>query len=174
MRKLNLKKSAATAAALVLCAGILTACGGAASSTASVAASSEAASQSVVAEAASSEAASSEAASSEAPAASAEALADGVYSCTVTLGGGSGKTTVSSPVELTVAEGKMTAVITWSSSKYDYMLVDGEKFLPLSNEGGSTYEIPVAALDTELAVVADTIAMGNPHEIEYTLTFSLE
>jgi len=33
--------------------------------------------------------------------------------------------------------------------------------------------IPVSALDTPLAVTADTVAMSTPHEIEYTLTFAL-
>ena len=41
----------------------------------------------------------------------------------------------------------------------------------LSTENGSTFEIPVAALDTPLAVVGDTTAMSTPHEIDYTLTF---
>ena len=72
---------------------------------------------------------------------------------------------------LTVADGKMTATIVWSSPNYDYMLVDGEKYLPTNTEGNSTFEIPVAALDTALDVTADTVAMSTPHEIEYTLTF---
>ena len=70
-----------------------------------------------------------------------------------------------------VADGKMTATIVWSSSHYDYMLVDGERCDVLSTENGSTFEIPVAALDTPLAVVGDTTAMSTPHEIDYTLTF---
>ena len=104
-------------------------------------------------------------------AAPAETLADGTYSIAVTLEGGSGKVSVQSPCTLTVADGKMTAQIVWSSSHYDYMLVDGERYDALSNEDGSTFEIPVSALDTPLAVIGDTIAMSTPHEIEYTLTF---
>ena len=96
---------------------------------------------------------------------------DGSYTCAVTLTGGSGRATVESPAALTVADGAMTAVIVWSSPNYDYMLVDGEKYLPTNTEGNSTFEIPVAALDTELAVTADTVAMSTPHEIDYTLTF---
>lgn len=96
---------------------------------------------------------------------------DGSYTCAVTLTGGSGRATVESPAALTVADGTMTAVIVWSSPNYDYMLVDGEKYLPTNTEGNSTFEIPVAALDTELAVTADTVAMSTPHEIDYTLTF---
>ena len=99
---------------------------------------------------------------------------DGSYTCAVTLEGGSGRATVESPAALTVADGTMTAVIVWSSPNYDYMLIDGEKYLPTNTEGNSTFEIPVAALDTALAVTADTVAMSTPHEIEYTLTFTLK
>ena len=98
--------------------------------------------------------------------------ADGTYTCNVMLEGGSGRATVESPAALTVADGKMTAAIVWSSPNYDYMLVDGEKYLPTNTEGNSTFEIPVAALDTALAVTADTVAMSTPHEIDYTLTFA--
>ena len=101
-----------------------------------------------------------------------EAPADGTYTCDVTLEGGSGRATVESPAALTVADGRMTATIVWSSPNYDYMLVDGEKYLPTNTEGNSTFEIPVAALDTPLDVVGDTVAMSTPHEIEYTLTFA--
>ena len=101
----------------------------------------------------------------------AEAPADGTYTCAVTLEGGSGRATVESPAALTVADGALTATIVWSSPNYDYMLIDGEKYLPINTEGNSTFEIPVAALDTALVVTADTVAMSTPHEIDYTLTF---
>ena len=101
-----------------------------------------------------------------------ETPADGSYTCEVTLEGGSGRATVDSPAALTVADGKMTATIVWSSPHYDYMIVDGEKYLPTNTEGNSTFEIPVSALGVPLSVVADTVAMSTPHEIEYTLTFS--
>ena len=101
-----------------------------------------------------------------------ETPADGSYTCEVTLEGGSGRATVDSPAALTVADGKMTATIVWSSPNYDYMIVGGEKYLPTNTEGNSTFEIPVSALGVPLSVVADTVAMSTPHEIEYTLTFS--
>lgn len=101
----------------------------------------------------------------------AETPADGSYTCAVTLEGGSGRATVESPAALTVADGAMTATIVWSSQNYDYMLIDGEKYQPTNTEGNSTFEIPVAALDTALTVTADTVAMSTPHEIDYTLTF---
>ena len=85
--------------------------------------------------------------------------------------GGSGKASVTSPTGFTVKDGKVTASVEWSSPYYDYMLIDGEKYLPTNTEGNSTFEIPVAALDTALAVTADTVAMSTPHEIDYTLTF---
>ena len=103
----------------------------------------------------------------------AETPADGEYNVQVVLEGGSGRATVDSPAALTVADGKMTATIVWSSPNYDYMIVDGEKYLPTNTEGNSTFEIPVSALGTPLTVTADTVAMSTPHEIEYTLTFAL-
>ena len=71
-----------------------------------------------------------------------ETPADGSYTCEVTLEGGSGRATVDSPAALTVADGKMTATIVWSSPNYDYMIVDGEKYLPTNTEGNSTFENP--------------------------------
>lgn len=95
----------------------------------------------------------------------------GVYTVDITFEGGSGKAAVLSPVTLTVTEDGMSARIEWSSANYDYMLVDGEKYLPVNTEGNSVFEIPVAALDEELTVIGDTVAMSTPHEVEYTLTF---
>ena len=97
---------------------------------------------------------------------------DGKYSIQVDLEGGSGKASVTSPTLITVQEGSVTAHIQWSSSNYDYMIVDGEKYLPVNEEGGnSEFEIPVLAMDEAMPVIADTTAMGTPHEINYTLTF---
>ena len=98
-------------------------------------------------------------------------MADGLYEVNATLEGGTGKTTLLTPSELTVADGKGTARIQFSSSKYDYMIVNGEKYLPLTTEGGSLFEIPVEVLDRKIDVAADTTAMSTPHEIEYAITF---
>ena len=98
-------------------------------------------------------------------------LADGTYSIEVGFEGGSGKSHVLTPCTLKVENGAATATIVWSSQKYDYMLVDGQRYDVLTTEGGSTFEIPVRALDTPLTVIGDTTAMSTPHEIEYTLTF---
>lgn len=97
---------------------------------------------------------------------------DGEYSIQVDLEGGSGKASVTSPTLITVENGTVTAHIQWSSSNYDYMIVDGEKYLPVSEEGAnSEFDIPVLAMDEAMPVIADTTAMGAPHEIDYTLTF---
>ena len=100
---------------------------------------------------------------------------DGEYSIQVDLEGGSGKASVTTPTLITVKDGSVTARIQWSSSNYDYMIVDGEKYLPVNEEGAnSEFEIPVTALDEGMPVIADTTAMGAPHEINYTLTFYSE
>ena len=101
-------------------------------------------------------------------------MADGEYSVAVTLAGGTGKSTVISPAVLQIEKGEMTARIEWSSPYYDYMIVDFIKYYPINAEGNSVFEIPVRALDKELKVTADTVAMSTPHEIEYTLTFHSE
>ena len=98
-------------------------------------------------------------------------LTDGDYQIAVTLSGGSGKAWVESPAKLIVADGKMTAVIVWSSPNYDQMIVDGEQYLPVPRSGNSTFEIPVSALDEDLPVQAETTAMSQPHMIDYTLHF---
>lgn len=97
---------------------------------------------------------------------------NGEYSIQVDLEGGSGKASVTSPTLITVKDGEVTANIQWSSSNYDYMIVDGEKYLPVNDEGtNSEFQIPVSVMDEAMPVIADTTAMGTPHEINYTLTF---
>ena len=111
----------------------------------------------------------------------------------VTLEGGSGKASVESPCPVMDRSGDLFAVITWSSSHYDFMVVNGEKLLPVNTEGNSTFEIPLkseeapsgssdsAASDTgrttslpadcAMEVQADTTAMSTPHLVDYTLSF---
>ena len=111
----------------------------------------------------------------------------------VTLEGGSGKASVESPCPVMERSGEMFAVITWSSSHYDYMVVNGEKILPVNTEGNSRFEIPLESeaessgsshsassdtgrtaflpADCEMHVQADTTAMSTPHLVDYTLSF---
>ena len=98
-------------------------------------------------------------------------LEDGLYYVDVVLEGGSGKTTVESPAKMKVEDGKITAQVIFSSPYYDYMIVDETKYMPINTEGNSTFEIPVAVFDWNIAVTADTVAMSTPHEIDYTLHF---
>lgn len=101
-------------------------------------------------------------------------LEEGTYSMEITFEGGSGKAEILSPVTITVADGKVTATVQWSSPNYDYMIVDGEKYLPENTEGDSVFEIPVLKFDEPINVIGDTVAMSKPHEIEYILTFHLD
>lgn len=97
---------------------------------------------------------------------------DGRYSIEVSLTGGSGRAFVTSPTWLTVRGGQGYATILWSSPYYDYMILDGRKYLNETRDGGnSTFTIPITALDVPMEVIADTTAMGEPVEIAYTLTF---
>ena len=98
-------------------------------------------------------------------------LEDGIYTVELAFEGGSGKAKVLSPATVTVSGENVTATIQWSSPNYDYMIVDGEKYLPVNTEGDSVFEIPVLFFDKPMDVIGDTVAMSKPHEIEYTLTF---
>lgn len=101
-------------------------------------------------------------------------LEDGNYTVSVALEGGSGRATVEETAELEIKEGVSTATIVWSSPNYDYMLVEDKKYTPVNKEGNSAFAIPVKCFDEKLPVTADTVAMGTPHEIEYTLQFDSE
>ena len=99
---------------------------------------------------------------------------DGSYTIELTMEGGSGRASIQSPAQITVADGAATAILEWSSPNYDYMLVNGEKYLPVNTEGNSVFEVPVEALDVPLTMIGDTVAMSTPHEVEYTVTFHSE
>ena len=99
------------------------------------------------------------------------ALADGDYQVDVTLEGGSGRASVESPAQMTAENGKVTATIVWSSSNYDYMKVDGVCYDAVIENDRSVFTIAVTCFDWKMAVVADTIAMSQPHEIDYALRF---
>ena len=102
------------------------------------------------------------------------AVEDGSYTIELTMEGGSGRASIQSPTQITVADGAATAILEWSSSNYDYMLVNSEKYLPVNTEGNSVFEVPVEALDAPLTMIGDTVAMSTPHEVEYTVTFHSE
>lgn len=92
----------------------------------------------------------------------------------VSLEGGSGKATIESPAKLAKIDDGYLVTIIWSSPYYDYMIVDGQKLEPINTEGNSTFELPVSDLGSPLEVIADTVAMSKPHEIEYVITFDVK
>lgn len=90
----------------------------------------------------------------------------------VSLEGGSGKASITSPAAIKEIDGVKYLVIEWSSPNYDYMIVDDIKYLPVNEDGNSVFEIPVDSFDAPLNVIADTVAMSTPHEVEYTISFT--
>ena len=102
------------------------------------------------------------------------ALEDGEYTVEVTLDGGSGRASVTSPAAVKVENGEAIVTLEWGSANYDYMVVEGEKYLPTNIQGNSTFAIPLPCFDAPVNVIADTVAMSTAHEIEYTLTFASE
>ncbi len=102
-------------------------------------------------------------------------LKDGEYTASVSMNGGTGKAYIENTCHVVIKEGKAMATIVWSSKNYDYMVVDGQKLLNEANAGEpSQFTIPVKDFDKEFKVIADTVAMSTPHEIEYTIKISLK
>ena len=95
---------------------------------------------------------------------------DGQYTIDVKLSGGSGKATIATPVMMTIRDGKYTATIVWSSPFYEWVKIGDVQFLPIQEEGNATFEIPVE-LDKDVPISAQTVAMSEPHVIDYTLYF---
>ena len=97
---------------------------------------------------------------------------DGDYAIPVSLEGGSGKASVTTPAALKVKDGTAVMTLVWGSENYDYMISGGVKYQRVNEEGYSTFEIPVTSFTQPMTVIADTTAMSVPHEVEYTLTLS--
>lgn len=96
----------------------------------------------------------------------------GSYWIRVSMTGGSGRASISSPTGFYVKDGQATADIHWSSASYDYMKLDGVRYDAFTDAAGhSAMTIPVSALNTAIPVLADTTAMSKPYEIEYQLSF---
>ncbi len=101
-------------------------------------------------------------------------LEDGDYTVECALVGDSGSTTVESPAQLRIEDGAAYATVVWSSSKYDYMIVDEETYLPVNTEGNAAFEIPVASFDWNIAVIVDSTALGTPREMSYSIRFDAD
>lgn len=98
-------------------------------------------------------------------------LADGLYTVEAALVGDAGKTSVESPAQLRVEGGAAYATVVWSSKNYDYMRIGEKEYLPLDTEGNAAFEIPVSCFDWNLAVIADSTALGAPIEMSYSIRF---
>lgn len=92
-------------------------------------------------------------------------------SVTAKLSGGSGKARIENPVEITRKDGKIFAKLVWSSKNFDYMIVEGKKYLNENEGGKSTFTVQISDLSKKNQITADTIAMSVPHEIEYLIEF---
>lgn len=97
-------------------------------------------------------------------------LSDGKYECEAVLEG-KGRTTVKSPAVITVKNGECTAHIVFSTAKIDYIIVNDEKYTPVSAEGGAAFDIPVAVFDRKIAVTVDSTAIKPATEVAYSVTF---
>ena len=91
------------------------------------------------------------------------------YFIEVSIEGGSGRASITSPAKVTLSGGEYVISLEWSSPYYDYMIVDGIKYLPVNTEGNSVFEIPLKSIDGDISITADTTAMSTPHEIDYIL-----
>ena len=96
-------------------------------------------------------------------------IKDGKYSVEAVLDGGSGKARIEDAT-VEIKDGNAVATIVWSSPYYEYMLIGETKYEPIQTEGNSTFEIPVT-FDEKIPVQALTVAMSEPHLIDYTLYF---
>lgn len=92
----------------------------------------------------------------------------------VSLEGGTGKVKLISPTIIKEEADGYLVTLEWSSKNYDYMIVDGVKYFPVLVNEHSIFEIPVKDINASLNVIADTVAMSTPHEIEYVITFSVD
>ena len=97
-------------------------------------------------------------------------LADGQYTCEAVLEG-RGKTSVRSPAAVTCEGEVCTARVVLSTSKADYVIYGGEKYLPVSTEGGAAFDLPVSVFDRKLSLIVDSTAITPAAEVPYSITF---
>ena len=87
--------------------------------------------------------------------------------------GGSGKVQITCP-EVSVKDGKATAKLHFDSPNYTYVKIGDVQYdrdEENSTENSSVFYAPVL-LDEEFPILAQTVAMSTPHEIEYKLFIS--
>ena len=82
--------------------------------------------------------------------------------------GGSGRVEISCG-GMEEKDGQSVATVVFSSPNYSYVELDSVQYLPIEGaEGGTTFALPLT-LNGATAIRAETLAMGSPHVVEYTL-----
>lgn len=76
--------------------------------------------------------------------------------------------TIQTPTSIFVKDKKATVVLIWDTPDYDHMIVDGEKILAKSREGGSIFWIPVTAWDEDVPMIVGC-ETGKQREEAFTL-----
>ena len=99
-----------------------------------------------------------------------DVTSEGEFFADLSLEGGSGRASIMSPAKVTAKDKVYTVLLEWSSPYYDYMIVDGKTYKPVNKDGNSIFEVSFQDLSKPVKVIADTVAMSKPHEIEYTIT----
>ena len=92
---------------------------------------------------------------------------DGTYKPEFGFTGGSGRATISCS-KVVVKDGKATATITFNSPNFTWVKSLGKTVTNENKGGNSTFTIPVN-LNGKTNIVAETTAMSQPYEVEYTL-----
>lgn len=95
---------------------------------------------------------------------------DGYYQAVVDCQGGSGRGGVREAL-VQVSGGQMTKVLLYmSSGNYDYAVLNGVRADYQLVDGKSVFEFDFPGYEFDLT--ADTVAMSEPHEVDYSLSLS--
>lgn len=86
--------------------------------------------------------------------------------------GGTGRVDITCE-KVTIRKEKAYARIAFSSDSYGYVKVGEDKYMPLSADGESVFEIPVS-LEENTKILGMTTKMSQAHEISYQIYVSLE
>ncbi|MBR2749034.1 MAG: hypothetical protein IKD97_04050 [Firmicutes bacterium] len=62
--------------------------------------------------------------------------------------------------------------ITMTSPNYDYCIYYDEQYINSSEEGNSVFIVPF--VEESFLLTADTVAMSQPHEVDYTVTLDMD
>ncbi len=86
--------------------------------------------------------------------------------------GGSGRVEITCE-NVTILDGEVFADLTFSSTSYEYVKVDGIKYYGDKDERATTFSIP-AVLNQNMEITGLTTKMSSPHEITYTIYIELK